>query len=96
MEEQLQSALDPAMAAFIGAVGPLGRFSTSFAAAVLGEAGSAFTTRPTDTSGLPIARDPNDEDWRIVHPRLSAFLDERLRADAPQKLGAMHRAAAHW
>ena len=96
MEEQLQSSLDPAMAAFIGAVGPLGRFSTGFAAAILGELGSAFTTRQTDTWGLPVTRDPNDEEWRIVHPLFSAFLEERLRADAPQKLREMHRAAAHW
>jgi len=96
MEEQLLSALDPAMAAFIGAVGPLGRFSTGFATAVLGEVEAAYTTRQTDTSGLPIARDPNDEEWRIVHPMFSTFLEERLRADAPQKLSELHRAAAHW
>lgn len=96
MEEQLQAALDPAMAAFIGAVGPLGRFSTGFAAAVLGDTARLFTTRQTDTWGLPIARDANDDEWRVVHPLFSAFLEERLLADAPQKLRGMHRAAAHW
>jgi LuxR family maltose regulon positive regulatory protein len=96
MEEQLQASLDPAMAAFIGVVGPLGRFSTGVAAAVLADTGPTFTTRQTDTWGLPIMRDANDEEWRVVHPLFSAFLEERLLTDAPQKLREIHRAAAHW
>lgn len=96
LDEQLQSSLDPSTAGFVAAIGPLGRFSTAFATAVLGSAPPIRTTRHIDALGLPIARDADDEQWRVFHPLFAAYLEERLLADAPQKLRELHRAAAHW
>jgi LuxR family maltose regulon positive regulatory protein len=96
LDEQLLSGLHPSVAAFIGAIGPLGRFSTAFATAVLGHVPTECTTRQIDSLGLPITRDAEDEDWRVLHPMFASFLEERLRADAPGRLLELHRAAAHW
>ncbi|MGH8189025.1 MAG: hypothetical protein ACREUC_20880, partial [Steroidobacteraceae bacterium] len=95
-EEQLQSSLDPSIASFVLEVGALGRFSSAFAAAVLGDEKASFKTRRVDALGLPVARDADDDEWRIFHPLFAGFLEEQLRVDAPQRLRALHRAAAQW
>jgi LuxR family maltose regulon positive regulatory protein len=95
LEEQLHASLGRKTAAFLESIGPLGRFSTAFAAAVLGDEQVVCTTRQIDALGLPITRSAEDE-WRVLHPMYSAHLEERMLADAPHRLRELHRAAAHW
>jgi LuxR family transcriptional regulator, maltose regulon positive regulatory protein len=95
-EEQLHVALARKTAAFLESIGPLGRFSTAFATAVLGDGRVVCTTRQIDALGLPITRSADDDEWRVLHPMYSAHLEERMLADAPHRLRALHRAAAHW
>lgn len=95
-EEQLHASLERKTAAFLESIGPLGRFSTAFAAAVLGDGQVVCTTRQIDALGLPIAPSAEDDAWRVLHPMYAAHLEERMLADAPHRLRELHRAAAHW
>lgn len=94
--EQLLSGLSVATEAFLRQCGALGRFSPQLLATVLADDAVGAKIRSLEPLGLPLARDPEDEDWHVLHPLFASHLEDELRMDSAELVRSLHRKAAHW
>lgn len=86
----------PEVQEFLRQTGPLLRLCGALCDEVLGRDDSQVMLQRVERAGLFVRELDSERRWFSYHALFSAFLDEQLRSDAPERRVLIHRRAAAW
>jgi ATP/maltotriose-dependent transcriptional regulator MalT len=96
LAEEVLDRQDPQVRAFLLETSVLGRLSGELCDAVTGRSGGQAMLEWTERAGLFLVPLDEERRWWRYHHLFADLLQARLRQEYPERVTALHRAAAAW